>query len=121
MPAILSGDPGTGGVSQVATAASGGGEEDSRGRIIKYSGSIIVLCRYLLSVSFIYISDPGLIFCGQPAFTEPFLYFLYFVPNFQSLGGPQVFIEKFIDGIQNLYYLATTLYWRRFPARPTLQ
>ena len=75
MPAILSGDPGTGGVSQVATAASGGGEEDSRGRIIKYSGTIIVLCRYLLSVSFIYISDPGLIFCGQPAFTEPFLIF----------------------------------------------
>ena len=108
MPAILSGDPGTGGVSQVATAPSGGGEEDSRGRIIKYSGSIIVLCRYLLSVSFIYISDPGLIFCGQPAFTEPFLIFYIsfdFVPNFQSLGGPQ----KFIDGIQNLYYLATSL------------
>ena len=32
VPAILSGDPGTGAVSEGATAASGGGDEDSRGR-----------------------------------------------------------------------------------------
>ena len=57
MPAILSGDPGTGAVSQVVTAASGGGDEDSRGRRTKYSGTLIVLCRYLLSASFIYISN----------------------------------------------------------------
>ena len=32
VPAILSGDPGTGAVSEGATAASGGGDEDLRGR-----------------------------------------------------------------------------------------
>ena len=79
MPAILSGDPGTGGVSQVATAPSGGGEEDSRGRIIKYSGTIIVLCRYLLSVSFMYMSDPILAsFCvGSPHLLNLFLFFIF--------------------------------------------